>query len=91
MSPKSHQTITQHFSDLPNPNVGNEKQHDLLDILVIALCAVISSADSWAEIELWGKAHVTWLHAFLSLPNGIPSHDTFYLPDSTRNNSNGAL
>jgi len=77
MSPKSHQTITKHFADLPDPRVGNAKQHELLDILVIAICAVICAADGWVEVELWGKAHVTWLRTFLDLPHGVPSHDTF--------------
>lgn len=77
MSPQSHQTISKHFADLPDPRVGNAKQHELLDILVIAICAIICGADSWVESELWGKANVTWLRTFLGLPNEIPSHDTF--------------
>ena len=77
MSPKPHQTITKHFAGLQDPRLGNAKQHELLDILVIAICASICGADGWVEIELWGKANVSWLRTFLSLPNGIPSHDTF--------------
>ena len=45
----------------------------LVDIMVIAICG----ADSWVEIEEFGKARQDWLKGFLDLPNGIPSHDTF--------------
>jgi len=53
------------------------KRHQLLDILTIALCAVICGADSWVEVEQFGKAKRTWLEGFLALAHGIPSHDTF--------------
>jgi hypothetical protein len=49
----------------------------LLDILVIAICAVICGADTWVEIEAYGNAKEQWLRQFLALPHGIPSHDTF--------------
>lgn len=55
---------------------GN-KQHELLDIVAIAMCAVICGAESWEEIHQYGKVKRRWLETFLSLPNGIPSHDTF--------------
>ena len=55
---------------------GN-KQHELLDIIAISICAVISGAESWEEIEQYGKIKQKWLSTFLALPNGIPSHDTF--------------
>ncbi len=77
MSPKPHQSIDKHFRTLKDPRTGNAKLHLLLDILVIALCAIICGADSWTEVELWGQANETWLRTFLALPNGIPSHDTF--------------
>ena len=51
--------------------------HRLVDILVIALCAVICGADTWTEIELFGRAKFDGLRTFLELPHGIPSHDTF--------------
>ena len=53
------------------------KLHVLSDMLVIMLCAVICGASNWVEIEIFGKAKLEWLRAFLVLPNGIPSHDTF--------------
>jgi predicted transposase YbfD/YdcC len=49
----------------------------LLDIITIAICAVICNADSWVDIERFGQAKLPWLRTFLALPHGIPSHDTF--------------
>jgi hypothetical protein len=51
--------------------------HQLLDIIVIAICAVICGADIWVDVELFGQSKLTWLKRFLELSNGIPSHDTF--------------
>ena len=53
------------------------RAHQLLDIIAIALFAVLSGADSWVAIETYGRAKRSWLETFLALPNGIPSHDTF--------------
>jgi len=66
-----------HFADLPDPRVDRCKRHALLDVVTIALCAVICGADSWVEVEQFGTAKLGWLRTFLALPNGIPSHDTF--------------
>ena len=52
-------------------------EHKLLDRIVIAVCAVICGADTWVEVETFGKARQDWLESFLDLPHGIPSHDTF--------------
>ncbi len=70
-------TIHQHFAHLDDPRLDRTKHHQLLDILTIALCAVICGADSWTECEAFGQAKLAWLRTFLPLPNGIPSHDTF--------------
>jgi predicted transposase YbfD/YdcC len=51
--------------------------HVLMDIIVIAICAVICGAETWVDIENFGKARIQWFKKFLELPNGIPSHDTF--------------
>ena len=68
--------IAEHFSELEDPRWHN-KRHKLLDIVVIAICAVICGADSWEDIELFGQSKEEWLKGFLGLPHGIPSHDTF--------------
>jgi predicted transposase YbfD/YdcC len=70
-------TLDQHFSDLVDPRVDRTKLHKLVDILVIAICAVIAGADNWEDVEAFGKAKQEWFQTFLELPNGIPSHDTF--------------
>lgn len=57
--------------------INRKKLHQLEDIVFITIAAVISGANSWNEIELFGKHKKEWLSSFLSLPNGIPSHDTF--------------
>lgn len=69
--------FVRYFADLPDPRSDRTKWHRLDDILVITLCAVICGADSFEEIERFGKARQDWLKRFLALPKGIPSHDTF--------------
>ena len=70
-------SVTTHFASLPDPRVERTKHHALLDLLTIALCAVICGADSWVEVERFGHAKEAWLRTCLALPNGIPCHDTF--------------
>ncbi len=77
MGSKLGKTIVQHFSDLKDPRIDRTKRHELMDILVIAICAVICGADTWVDIESYGQEKYEWLKQFLPLPHGIPSHDTF--------------
>ncbi len=77
MSSKPGQSITKHFTTLPDPRIDRTKSHSLEAILVIAICASICGADDWVAVEAWGNAKRKWLEQFLELPNGIPSHDTF--------------
>lgn len=77
MDPLSGSTIAAHFAALPDPRIDRAKRHHLLDIVTIALCAVICGADSWVEVERFGRAKQRWLQTLLPLPHGIPSHDTF--------------
>lgn len=69
--------IRDHFAALTDPRRDQTKQHQLLDIVTIAVCAVICGAEGWTDVEAFGRAKLPWLRAFLALPNGIPSHDTF--------------
>jgi predicted transposase YbfD/YdcC len=69
--------ITAHFASLEDPRVDRTKEHELGNILVIAICGVICGADGWVGIEEFGNAKLNWLRTILELPNGIPSHDTF--------------
>ncbi len=70
-------SIAKYFSKVRDPRIDRTKRHKLLDILVIAICGVICGADTWVDIELYGKSKLDWLKTFLKLPHGIPSHDTF--------------
>src|ERR671939_1691063 len=70
-------SVRAHFAALPDPRIERTKRHQLLDILTIAICAVLCGADSWVDVEVFGHAKLPWLRTFLALPNGIPSHDTF--------------
>lgn len=64
------------FGDMPDPRVQGRCDYPLLEIITIAICAVVAGADSWTEIETFGRSKETWLKQFLTLEHGIPSHDT---------------
>ncbi len=70
-------SIMDHFGELEDPRIDRQKQHQLLDLIVLAICAVLCGADDWVAVETFGKAKQHWFQRFLELPNGIPSHDTF--------------
>src|SRR5919199_4205945 len=65
------------FTGLEDPRETRRCDHRLVDILAIAVCAVVACAESWEDIERYGRSKQAWLKTFLALPNGIPSHDTF--------------
>lgn len=69
--------IEEHFAKVTDPRVNRTKDHKLLAIISIAICAVVCGAEGWVDIENFGKSKMVWLKTFLALPNGIPSHDTF--------------
>ena len=68
-----HGAMAKHFEGLVDPRVERAKRHELLDIIVITICAVICGANNWVEVEEFGHAKLEWLSRFLRLPNGIPS------------------
>ena len=71
-------SILTYFRDLPDPRrQTRNKKHQLIDLLVIALCGTIAGCHSAVEIAASGRSKREWLKTFLQLPNGIPSHDTF--------------
>lgn len=65
------------FNDLTDPRSPKNKQHLLIEIIVITICAVICGANGWEEIETFAKTRESWLCQFLKLPYGVPGHDTF--------------
>jgi len=69
-------TLHQSFRSLPDPRVERCKKHSLLDIIILSILAVLSGAESYDSIELFGKHNFSFLKQFLDLKNGIPSHDT---------------
>lgn len=71
--PKS---LVDHFADLPDPRVKRSRRHELRDILVLCVLAVLCGADCVVDIEEFGKAKKDWLVKTLGLQHGIPSHDT---------------
>jgi len=76
MTPTTGGSIAEHFGQVKDPrNLGVD--HLLIEIITIAICAVVCGADDWVEIEQFGQAKESWLRTFLLLPHGIPSHDTF--------------
>ena len=71
-------TFLQHFETIQDPRANNHnRRHELMDIFVITILASICGANGWNEIYDFAVAKKAWLETFLSLPNGIPSHDTF--------------
>ena len=65
------------FAGIKDPRLERTKDHLLLDIIFITIAAVICGAETWNDIEAFGKAKQEWLKSFLKLSNGIPTHDTF--------------
>lgn len=74
---KEKKTLIESFEGLTDPRNPDDISHKLIDIIVITILAMLCGANTWNDIELFGKSKLIWLRTFLELPNGIPSHDTF--------------
>lgn len=70
-------TLTEAFAGLPDPRTGPAQRHDLREMIVTALCAVLCGADTWVDVAEWAEDNEEWLKKYLVLANGTPSHDTF--------------
>jgi predicted transposase YbfD/YdcC len=70
-------SLIQHFKNLPDPRINRSKEHELIDVLTIAICTLLCAGESFNDMEDFGKAKEDWFRTFLTLKNGIPSHDTF--------------
>lgn len=70
-------SMSRHCANLTDPRVERTREHRLVEIITIALCAVLCGADDWVAIETYGRAKEAWLRTLLALSGGIPSPDTF--------------
>lgn len=70
-------TLTDAFSGLQDPRTGPAHRHDLREMILMALCAVLCGADTWVDVAEWAEDNETWLRRYLVLAHGTPSHDTF--------------
>ena len=77
MENQEDKSLSQAFISIPDPRQVWKVEHNLVEMLIIAVAAVLSGADSFTEIEAWAEAKIDWLRQYLVLTNGIPSHDTF--------------
>ncbi len=68
-------SLQEAFSSLEDPRIERHKRHQLLDIIVLTICAVVSGAEGREAIEAFGKEKQDWLRQWIALENGIPSHD----------------
>lgn len=69
--------LQEYFSEIEDPRVERSRAHELIDLLLISILAVIAGAKGWEDIETYGLSKQAWLRQFLSLPNGIACPDTF--------------
>jgi predicted transposase YbfD/YdcC len=70
-------SLVEHFKNIPDPRVHRTLDHDLVDVLVIAVCCLLCAGESFNDMADFGRAKEEWFKTFLRLRNGIPSHDTF--------------
>jgi len=70
-------SLIEHFKNLADPRVSRTRDHDLIDVLVMAVCCLLCGGEGFNDMEDFGRAKEDWFKTFLKLPNGIPSHDTF--------------
>lgn len=76
METEERKALLEHFGDLDDPRT-RQSRHDLTELLLVAICGVLSGADGWAGVAVWGQAKLPWLRQFLPFEHGIASHDTF--------------
>jgi hypothetical protein len=77
MSEEPFKSFEEYFGDMPEPRVEGRCTHRLVEIIIVAICGVLCGANSWSEIEQYGRAKEGFLRQFLELEHGIPAHDTF--------------
>ena len=70
-------SLVAHLAQVPDPRVNRTRDHELVDVLVIAVCTLLCAGESFNDMEDFGNAKLDWFKTFLTLENGVPSHDTF--------------
>ena len=70
-------TLQEAFAQVDDHRRGPARRHDLQEMIVMAVCAVLCGADGWVDVADWCEGEEEWLKTFLVLKNGTPSHDTF--------------
>ncbi|OUG15246.1 H repeat-associated protein YhhI [Escherichia coli] len=68
--------LMEHISIVPDYRQAWKVEHKLSDILLLTICAVISGAEGWEDIEDFGETHLDFLKQYGDFENGIPVHDT---------------
>lgn len=76
MNNENKTSLVDYMRDIPDPRAPYNQRHSFIDIIMIAVLAILCGMDTWDEIEDWALSQQDWLRTFLELPNGIPSHDT---------------
>ena len=79
-------SLVDHFATLEDTRIERKKLHDLIDIMVLSVCAIISEAEGWQVIVDFGHEKLDWLRRFVHLKNGVPSHDyiAYVFPNFSR-------
>ena len=70
-------SLVEVFADLPDPRVRGRSKHDLVEMLVVSVCALVCGVDDFVGIQWWAEERIDWLRRYVKLENGIPSHDTY--------------
>lgn len=70
-------TLSEVFKEFKDPRMARAQRHPLINIITIAICAVICGADNFVTMAEFGRSKKKWFESFLDMPNGVPSHDTF--------------
>ena len=76
MDTTAPESLIEHFSKLEDLRVDRNKKHELIDVIVLCVCAVVSGAEGWSDIEEFGRTKLEWLRRYVPLANGIPVDDT---------------
>ena len=69
--------LIEHFSKLDDPRVDRNKKHELIDVIVLCVCTVVSGAEGWSDIEEFGRTKLEWLRRYVPLANRVPVDDTW--------------